>query len=35
VQFLSEPQMFNAQGTEAGFVCMTDPDGTVIELLQT
>jgi glyoxylase I family protein len=34
VQFLSEPQMFQAQGTEAGFVCMTDPDGTVIELLQ-
>jgi len=34
VQFLSEPQMFHAQGSEAGFVCMTDPDGTVIELIQ-
>ena len=35
VQFLSEPQTFDALGGEAGFVCMTDPDGTVIELIQT
>jgi catechol 2,3-dioxygenase-like lactoylglutathione lyase family enzyme len=35
VQFLSEPQSFDARGGEAGFVCMTDPDGTVIELIQT
>jgi glyoxylase I family protein len=34
VQFLSEPQSFDARGGEAGFVCMTDPDGTVIELIQ-
>ncbi|MGZ3510692.1 MAG: VOC family protein [Candidatus Binataceae bacterium] len=35
VKFLSEPQMFHAEGSEAGFVCMTDPDGTVVELIQT
>jgi catechol 2,3-dioxygenase-like lactoylglutathione lyase family enzyme len=35
VSFLSEPQMFHAEGSEAGFVCMTDPDGTVVELIQT
>jgi catechol 2,3-dioxygenase-like lactoylglutathione lyase family enzyme len=35
VKFLSEPQMFHAKGSEAGFVCMTDPDGTVVELIQT
>lgn len=35
VKFLSEPQMFRAEGSEAGFVCMTDPDGTVVELIQT
>ncbi|MBE3602944.1 VOC family protein [bacterium] len=35
VEFWSEPQMFGGkEGREEGFVCCTDPDGTVIELIQ-
>ncbi|HUN56738.1 MAG TPA: VOC family protein [Candidatus Binataceae bacterium] len=35
VEFWSEPQMFDVrEGRQEGFVCCTDPDGTVIELIQ-
>ncbi|HZO80524.1 MAG TPA: VOC family protein [Candidatus Binataceae bacterium] len=34
VQFLSEPQVFDTPNGPEGFVCLTDPDGTVIELIQ-
>jgi hypothetical protein len=34
VHFLSEPQMFRTPSGEEGFVCLTDPDGSVIELIQ-
>jgi hypothetical protein len=35
VAFFSEPQvMKNSDGTHSSFVCFTDPDGTVIELIQ-
>jgi len=35
VEFFSEPQvMKNRDGTNSSFVCFTDPDGTVIELIQ-
>lgn len=35
VEFWTEPLMFNLKdGREEGFVCCTDPDGTVIELIQ-
>ncbi|MGH7931907.1 MAG: VOC family protein [Candidatus Binataceae bacterium] len=34
VEFWSEPQMFKTKRGEEGFVCCTDPDGTVIELIQ-
>lgn len=33
VQFLSEPQGINLAGGER-FVCLEDPDGTIIELLE-
>ncbi len=33
VQFLSEPQNINLAGGER-FVCLKDPDGTVLELLE-
>jgi glyoxylase I family protein len=35
VEFWTEPLMFKLkEGREEGFVCCTDPDGTVIELIQ-
>ena len=35
IEFWSEPIMFNTSGArQEGFVCCTDPDGTVIELIQ-
>ena len=35
VEFISEPQLMkNPNGTQSSFVCFTDPDGTVIELIQ-
>lgn len=34
VHFLSEPQMFRTANGVEGFVCLTDPDGAVIELIQ-
>lgn len=35
VKFWSEPIMFKLKdGKEEGFACCTDPDGTVIELIQ-
>ena len=34
VQFLSEPRMWRTPAGEEGFVCLTDPDGTAIELIQ-
>jgi len=35
VDFWTEPLMFAVRdGREEGFVCCTDPDGTVIELIQ-
>ena len=33
VKFLSEPQVINLAGGER-FVCLEDPDGTIIELLE-
>jgi glyoxylase I family protein len=35
IEFWSEPQMFEVrEGRQEGFVCCSDPDGTVIELIQ-
>ena len=35
VEFWTEPLMVKLKsGKEEGFVCCTDPDGTVIELIQ-
>jgi hypothetical protein len=35
IEFWTEPIMFELQdGRQEGFVCCTDPDGTVIELIQ-
>lgn len=34
VQFWSEPQVFDNPGGRTSFVCCTDPDGTVIELIE-
>jgi len=35
VEFWTEPMMFKLkEGREEGFVCCSDPDGTVIELIQ-
>ena len=35
VEFFSEPQLIpNPKGGHDSFVCFTDPDGTVIELIQ-
>lgn len=35
VEFFSEPQLIpNGRGGHDSFVCFTDPDGTVIELIQ-
>jgi glyoxylase I family protein len=35
IEFWTEPQFFNVRdGREEGFVCCSDPDGTVIELIQ-
>ena len=35
VEFFSEPQLIpNGRGGHDSFICFTDPDGTVIELIQ-
>jgi glyoxylase I family protein len=34
VEFFSEPQMIDTARGKEGFVCFTDPDGTVLELIQ-
>jgi glyoxylase I family protein len=35
IEFWTEPIMFELKdGRQEGFVCCTDPDGTVIELIQ-
>ncbi len=35
IEFWTEPSFFNVRdGREEGFVCCSDPDGTVIELIQ-
>jgi glyoxylase I family protein len=35
IEFWTEPQMFTPrEGRQEGFVCCSDPDGTVIELIQ-
>jgi catechol 2,3-dioxygenase-like lactoylglutathione lyase family enzyme len=34
VEFFSEPQTFENPGGRTSFVCCTDPDGTVIELIE-
>ncbi len=35
IEFWTEPRFFNVrEGREEGFVCCSDPDGTVIELIQ-
>jgi catechol 2,3-dioxygenase-like lactoylglutathione lyase family enzyme len=35
IEFWTEPSFFNVrEGREEGFVCCSDPDGTVIELIQ-
>jgi hypothetical protein len=35
VEFWTEPLMVTLKnGQEEGFVCCTDPDGTVVELIQ-
>ena len=35
IKFWTEPQFFNErEGRKEGFVCCSDPDGTVIELIQ-
>ena len=35
IEFWTEPRFFNVRdGREEGFVCCSDPDGTVIELIQ-
>jgi hypothetical protein len=35
VEFFSEPQLIPSRtGEKDSFVCFTDPDGTVIELIQ-
>jgi glyoxylase I family protein len=35
IEFWTEPKMFGEKGgREEGFVCCSDPDGTVIELIQ-
>jgi len=35
IEFWTEPKMFGVKdGREEGFVCFSDPDGTVIELIQ-
>ena len=33
VEFFSEPQILKTGAGDAGFVCFTDPDGTVLELI--
>ena len=34
VEFFSEPQVLKTSGGSASFVCFTDPDGTVLELIE-
>jgi hypothetical protein len=34
VHLLSEPPMFRMSNCKEGFVCLTDPDGSVIELIR-